>query len=209
MQKIESREKLHELVEKDKKRLEARKNKIHEIVSNDVYIKWLERFTNKYDKFQDDEFFYDKKHLSDEDLDNVNNLSLFFDAINHYASLNYIYPKKEFDFTHYYQIKYNGIGYEIGVITGQGTVSFCERTYNITDEFIDFNDIMINKPQEKTEYFNKRLIELSSIIGYYYEQGIPMHAIEQTINNTLSDIKNSIVKEEDYKKLVKKYKGIR
>ena len=51
MQKIESREKMREYIEKERQRLEARKNKMHEIISNDRYIKWLEEFTKIYSKF--------------------------------------------------------------------------------------------------------------------------------------------------------------
>jgi len=201
MQKIESREKMREFIEKEKQRLEARKNKMHEIVSNDSYIKWLEEFTRRYPKFST--YDLDLAKLNKVDIENIDYLCLLYEGINDYAKNNYIYLVKDIDYREYYRIKYNGIGYIIGILSNYGNIIFCEKTI-ITDDFIDFNDIILNKKQKNTEYYNKRLLELSNIISYYYEQGIPLRAIEKTIENTLWDIKDNQEKIER-KQLTKKY----
>lgn len=191
MQKFENHEQMKEYVEKERKRLEERKKIKKEIVSNDNYINWLESFTNKYYKFRDDDFIYNKHDLTDDDLENVNNLSLLYSGINDYATGNYIYPFADSDFVYYYKIKYNNIGYEIGVITGRENLYFCEKNTNIDDSFIDFNDIILNTKSERTEYIEKRLLQLSNIIKYFYEEKIPLNAIKSTINDTISNIENT------------------
>ena len=154
-------------------------------MSNNEYISWLEKFTEKYSRFSDDSFSVKDKKITSTDLENSQNLSLLYEGIHNYAKENYIYAKQSYDFDNYYLIKYNNIGYKIGVMTGQGTYFFCERINEVTDEYIDFNDILLNKKQENTDYYNRRLLQLSSIISYYYEQGIPLKAIEKTIDDTL------------------------
>lgn len=202
MQKIENHEQMREFVEKEKKRLEVRQNKIKELISNNKYITWLDKFTNKYSTFRDDDFLYDKDNLSKEDLENVDNLNLLFNGIENYAKDNFIYPYADSDFVNYYRIMYNNFGYEIGVITGQGTLFFCEKTNYIDDSFIDFNDIILNKKQKNTDLINKRLAELSSIITYFYEQNVPLFAIKSTVTDTLWQIEENSIK--STKKLLKK-----
>ena len=196
MQKIETREQMREIIEKERKRLEERKNIMHEIVSNNKYIKWLEEFTKKYPKFYNNDFFYEESDkVTKVDLENIDYLGLLFEGINDYAKKNYIYRVNESDYIDYYDIKYNNIGYRIGVLTGQGTIVYCEREI-VVDNAIDFNDIILNKKQKNTDYYNKRLLELSNIISYYYEQGIPLVAIEKTIDSTLWNIKDNLVNKE-------------
>lgn len=187
MQKFQNHEQMKEYVEKERKRLEERKNKVKEIVSNTDYINWLQKFTLIYPNFRSNDFFNNNK-ISDSDKENVNNLMLLFEAIYNYSHDNYIYALKESDFTEYYRVKYNNVGYEFGIITDQKTLFFCKRVNQIDDTFIDFNDILLGKKQKNTEYIEKRLIELSNIISYFYEQDIPLKAIKTTINDTLFDI---------------------
>ena len=201
MQRFENREQMNEYVEKERKRLEERKNKVKEIVSNDNYINWLQEFTIKYPNFRSDTLF-DNNKLSLIDKDNINNLKLLFEAIYNYASSNYIYPLNDFDFVEYYRIKYNNISYEIGIITDKGTLFFCERVNNIDDTFIDFNNIILNKKEDSTEFIEKRLTELSNIITYFYEQNIPLNAIKSTINDTLWSIEE--LDNKNSKKMLKK-----
>lgn len=202
MQKIESREKMHAYAEEVKKKLLLRKNKMQEIISSNEYILWLEKFTEKYSGFSDDSFSDKDKKITSIDLENSRNLSLLYEGISNYAKENYVYAKSDLKFGDYYVIKYNNIGYKIGAMSGQGTFFFCERTNEITDDFIDFNDIILNKKQKNTDYYNKRLLQLSSIISYYYEQGVPLQAIEKTIDDTLWQIKDN--QDKSSKKILKK-----
>lgn len=173
---------------------EIEKSKIRDfeqkvMLSNNNYINWLKDFTEKYPKFRDDDFLYNNKKINKQDLDNINNLILLFKAIDNYAKDNYIYPINEEVFVDYYKIQYEGIGYEIGLICGQGTYCFCERVDNPDNSYINFDDIMLNKPQINTQLIKNKLKELSDIILYYYKQGVPYLALKETIENILWDIK--------------------
>ena len=110
-------------------------NKQKEIQSNPKYINWLEKFTERYPRFTDDDILYEKKFKSAEDIDGVNNLSLLYNVIEEYAQKNYIYLEKNSDFYGSYKIKYNGIGYEIGCMVGQGTLFYCGRLSNPNETY--------------------------------------------------------------------------
>ena len=194
MQKVESRQKMLELVEKERKRLEKRKQKIHEIITSNGYILWLEKFTQKYTQFRDEDFLYNiykNKDITKEDLENMDYLGLLFEGIYEYAENNYIFPISDSNYTSFYKIKYNNIGYEIGSISGQITQFYCKRVNGNIDNFIDFNDIILNKKQPNTDYFNKRLLQLSNIIHYYYEQGIPLNSIDKVMNEAIWNIRDN------------------
>ena len=190
MLKVENRDKMREYVLEFKKKEEIRKRKMNEISSSSNYLDWLNQFTIKYPSFSDDTWFYKEKKISKENLENVNDLSLLFEIIREYAINNYIYPIKDYNGSSYYNVKYKDVGYQIGVSTSQGTYFFCTKTNNIDDTFIDFNDIIMNKHQAKAELIKNKLDELSTIITYYYEHGIPFEALKLEIDNTLDNIEN-------------------
>jgi len=192
--RIKTREEfIKEFIERDRKQ--------KEITSKREYIIWLGEFTKKYPQFADYEFVYDRQKITDSDFNNINNLSLLFEGIRKYANNNYLYARSD-EFLMEYKIKYLGTGYKIGLITGQGSYFFCERISNPDDTFIDFNDIMSNSKLPNTEFINNKLIELSNIISYYYELGIPLPALQETVNNTLNEIKE-LELEKNTKKLGK------
>ena len=187
MQKFENHEQMRAFVEKEKQRLLEIKKKVEEIKSNPNYILWLQEFTIKYPVFTDDSL-EDLKKLSTIDKENVSSLGFLFDCIYDYAENNYVYAFKDSDFTRYFNIEYNNIGYKIGLMSGQGIFHFCERLKKIDNTFIDFNDILLNKKQEKTKFIKEKLNELSNYIMNLNEQDIPLKAIKETVNNCFLDI---------------------
>ena len=127
-----------------------------ELISNEDYISWLEKFTIEHPYFDDEYWQYFPEEITDNDLKNVQNLNLFFQAIEHYAQKNYIFPNTD-NSEFFYSIKHNKIGYEIGLIPGQGTVFFCQKT-KARKSFIDFKNIL-NKKQKN--YSKIKLLKLS------------------------------------------------
>lgn len=160
-----------------------------EMFSNTNYIKWLEGFTTKYESFADDSWLYTPTELSQEENEKVANLHLLYEGIELYAKKNYIYPT-ECDFGGYYNIKLDNIGYEIGMLVGQGTVFFCKRTGIDKDlEYIDFNDIMTDKKKDGVDVITQQLKDLSNKVLELHKKGIPLTALIETLDTTLTGIK--------------------
>ena len=171
----------------EKMRISDEKRK--EMFSNTNYIKWLEGFTTKYESFADDSWLYTPTELSQEENEKVVNLHLLYEGIELYAKKNYIYPT-ECDFGGYYNIKLDNIGYEIGMLVGQGTVFFCKRTGIDKDlEYIDFNDIMTDKKKDGVDVITQQLKDLSNKVLELHKKGIPLTALIETLDTTLTGIK--------------------
>lgn len=172
-----------------------------QMFSNTTYLKWLENFTIEYPSFSDNDWLYFPEKLSKEDKEKVENLYLLYEGIELYAEKNYIYPTK-CDFGNYYNIKLDNIGYEIGILSGQGTLFFCKRTLINKDiKYIDFNDIINDKKSNKTDMTTYQLKDLSNKVLKLYKKGIPLDAIIDTINDTLNNIETE---EKNYTRKLKK-----
>ena len=170
-------------------RLKVDETKRKEMFSNINYIKWLENFTIKYPDFSDDDWLYFSEKISQEDNEKVKKLHLFYEGIELYAKKNYIYPI-ECDFGGYYNIKLDNIGYEIGMLVGQGTLFFWKRTSLNKDlEYIDFNDILIDKKKDGVDVITRQLNNLSNKVLELHKKGIPLTALIETLDTTLTGIK--------------------
>ena len=143
------------------------------LISNTEYILWLENFTISNPAFEDDTWLYQSDEISKEDSERVDELNSFFEGIMEYADRNFI-PLCYNEYSTYIFIKFNNIGYRIGVMVGQGSVTYCERVDISSDNiFIDFDDIMNNKKQENVDYICERLDSISSIIQELLKVGVP------------------------------------
>ena len=175
--------------------LKVSEAKRKEMFSNTEYLKWLECFTIEHQDFSDDDWLYFPEKISQEDNQKVKNLHLFYEGIELYGKKNYIYPT-ECDFGGYYNIKFDNIGYEIGMLVGQGTLFFCKRTpLNKDLEYIDFKDIMNDKKKDGVDVITKQLNDLSNKILELHKKGIPLTAIIETLDTTLTEIKEETKKQ--------------
>lgn len=175
---------------------------IKALMSNTNYLDWLIKFTQDKEKFCDDDWLYFPERINDNDKENVDNLCLFYEGINKYAKENYIYPIP-CEFGNYYRIKLNDIGFEIGILIGQGTVFTCKRVpVEKEQEFIDFNDIRMGKKQESVDQINTSLDTLSNMVLTTYESGVPIESIVDTLEKTISEINSP--KEDKPRTLTKK-----
>lgn len=154
------------------------------------YIKWLINFTNTYSSFSDDEWLYYESKLSKENIEKVNSLHLLYNIVDRYATDNYIYPNN-CEFGNYYKINSGNVGFEIGVIAGQGVSFFCNRVeLENKKDFIDFNDILNNKESINKIEINEGLEQLSYMIDSLYKKGVPFPIIFNTVSDTVNELSN-------------------
>ena len=199
-------EDIKEYVNKNKdkwlKEKEEKKFKLESLFSSYDYMNWLNKFTASNKGFSLEDFLYFPEKISKEDLDKVNNLGLFFEGIMEYADNNYIYPSI-YEYQSFYGIKdsVNEVYYKIGVIEGQGGSFFCDRVEPTSElDFIDFNDIMNNKVGENVEEIENGLDNMSSLVISLYEKGVPIEAIKEALDKTISEIELSKERGKEYKK---------
>lgn len=120
---------------------------------------------------------YFSEQITKLDYENVNNLHTLFEGIELYAKKNYIYPTK-CDFGVYYNIKLDGISYEIGMLVGQGTLFFCNRKpLNKDLEYIDFSDIMSDKKKDGVDVITQQLKDLSNKVLELHKKGFHLRLL--------------------------------
>ena len=190
-----TQETMNQIVDEMIKKEKVKRDKIAIMMSGIEYIDWLINFTKDKEGFYDSAWDYSEEKLSESDQEKVYDLSLFFEGIYCYAKENRIYSK-DGRLGEYFQIRIGDIGFEIGYRSGQGTDFYCKRV-SPEDNFIDFIDILFNKKQDNLEFIEEGLNNLSNMISYLYNNGIPMEAIIETVNKTTRSIERE-------KKLLKK-----
>jgi len=166
----------------------ARSQKItEEIVQTDDYINWLENFTIKNKAFSDDTWLYFPDRISEEDNEQVSKLSNFYEAIENYASANFIYPTPD-EFGNHYRVSNNNIGYDIGIMMGQGALFWVSRekiTKKNQNSFIDFELIRTNKKTDREDMIRSKLDSLDNFIIDLANEDVPVEAIAKTANRRL------------------------
>ncbi len=180
----------------------SRKKDVEEIIKDMMtkkgYLSWLIYFTQDRSSFTEESLFYLEE--DDPNRDFIKRFDLFYKGIEKYAKDNYIYPEHR-EYGSFYEIKYEDIGFEIGIIRKQGIEYFCKRVPIDNDRFIDFNDIMNNKTQDNVPLISNSLFVFDEMIKFFYENGVPIEAIINSFNNTVNDLK---IKDKNAKKRVKK-----
>ena len=108
-----------------------------------------------------------------------------------------------YEYQSFYGVKdnVNEVYYKIGVIEGQGGSFFCERIeYTSEQPFIDFNDIMNDKVRDNVKEIGTDLDNMSNLVLSLYNKGVPLEAIKETLDKTISEIELSKEKGKEYKK---------
>lgn len=147
-----------------------------ELTMNNEYVTWLEKFTQKHPNFSDEDWLYHPEKISEQDFKRVEDLKYFYGGIMGYADRHKI-EANPCCFGNYYNVKYNNIGYEIGVMHGQGTIQFCKKVLledEINeDKFIDFEEIINeqNKISSNVLNENKENSEQKKYKVSFYRQG--------------------------------------
>ena len=204
METPEGKAKIDEFIKKYIEEEKIKNEKINDLMSNTNYLEWLDKFTQDKKEFYDDDWIYYPELIKDSDKENVEKLYLFYRGIDRYANQNHIYPL-QCKFGNFYKIRLNEIGFEIGILIGQGTVHFVRRVAQENEhEFIDFNDVMTRKKQEKIDQINASLNSLSNMISTIYENGVPIESIVYTLEKSIKEL---VSKEEDKVKSLTKTLG--
>lgn len=169
-------------------RQRIKEEKMKVMFSDETYILWLNKFSEKHSKFTDDEWYYYSQELTEKDKNNVANLSLLFEVIDKYASSNYFYPTSD-NWGWFYSITYGDIYYNIGVSNLQGAVFYCERI-NAIDNAINFADILSNKILPRTLSIKEKIKLLSQDITGLLDEGVPIEVVLDTVNSIQESRKN-------------------
>ena len=189
-----------ELNKKFKEEKERENKTIMEMKTTDNYINWLEKFTLKYPIF--DDYIIntaDFPDLEPKDIENINNLGIFFGMIDAYAKENYIYPLDE-DENYYikYFIKHNNVYYLIGYDNIYCTAYRVERVpnekINEINNYLEYSDIQTNKKQPNTDIIKIQLASLSNMM-FEYATRIPIEAIKEKIEETILNIEENLDKD--------------
>ena len=198
----ETKKVFNKIIEERIKKENKRNERIIMLMSSIDYFDWLINFTKDKEGFTDNDWTYFYDDLSDVDKEKVDELSLFYEGIRRYAEENYIYsnirPYNEYYLRDNYLVKVGDIVFEIGMMTGQGTLFYCRKAIlEKNKKYIDFLDVLANKTQDNVSYIKESLNNLSNMINSLYESGIPIEAITNTINKEISRIISNEREKED------------
>ena len=161
--------------------LKATQEAEEQLVSNCDYILWLEDFTQTYKTFSTNSWLYAQKEISEESYDNVQKLFLFFNAISNYCYKFYIniewYESFERERVH---IKHNNVGYQLGLVVGQGSFVYVSRE-EPQDNAICFDSIMNNVVPDKFKAKDELLQQFNTLLAAMKEADMPSGIITDTL----------------------------
>ena len=162
-----------------------REEKINSLMSNTSYIEWLVNFTEGRGGFYDSDWDNPDEELNPEDQEKIKALPLFFLGIFKRVKSKNIQSSMG-GLEEFYHIKYGNVGLEIGCINGQGTSYYCKRIP--LERVIDFMDIMTPTKKEYDAAIMDRLRVISNTIECLYNNGTPVDAMIEAVNDTIDRI---------------------
>ena len=164
--------------------------KLKEMFSDSSYVDWLLNFTLKYSKFKDTEWMYYPDNISPEDYKRVNEMDLFYYGIKKYADENHRYPTATGSGI-FYRIKYNEVGFTIGIVGGLNVEYICSREeLDPEKNYIDLSYIINNKKCEDVDFIEKQLSVFSNVIVALRASGVPIESMFKTFNSTIGSIED-------------------
>lgn len=163
------------------KQLSIKNEKIKEIFSNYDYVNWLCEFTLEHERFYDNDWEYFPERISEYDYEKVRDLKTFFEGIEKYANeMNIDFIELEDVWGYFYNVRFNDIGFRLGVMQGQGTCYSCQKvTIENENAFIDIGDII------RFGNINPKLRNLSQVINLAYHNGCTREEIMDVVNDTI------------------------
>ncbi len=163
-----------------------------ELITKESYIKWLEGFVKKHPTFDDDNWLYTPEKITEEDNKNVNLLCSFYRGIDQFAEENYI-SSTPCEFGDFYSIEYNGKIYEIGLVIGQGAVTFC-NTVDVSKEvnIIHFEDIAnpTMAISVRTASINSKLNKINELFDELIKDGVPTNVVIARAEKIVRELKS-------------------
>lgn len=152
-----------------------------ELISDDEYISWLENFTSIYEKFTDETWLYNPEELLELNYKNVSKMGLFFEALSDYCRKYYINMNcDEGPAFERIIIKHKDVGYEFGLIVGQGAIVYVERQAP-KDDAIEFNYVLNDIAPEDFEAKRDLVSKFEQIVSEMKALNIPKSVILEVV----------------------------
>lgn len=169
----EGQKAIKEAVEEFNYEYEERKAKARELVSTTEYIEWAISYLEGKKSFSNDtwrDFF--PVDVKEEDRKKIEELSLFFEAIEDYAKKNFIMPIVD-EREQFYRIRYNGEVYVICEYYNPETnVAFTKETKLVDDDdIIDFKNISSDTPNPEADEIKTKIDKLIECIKLANKKG--------------------------------------
>jgi len=157
--------------------LKAKEETEKQTILNYDYISWLETFTQTHAGFAHDSWLYKQEELSKEDYANVKNLYFFFNATSQYCRNFHINIECEenFEFERIH-IKHNNVGYQLGLVIGQGSYVYVHRE-TPQDNAIAFDNIMNNIVPEEFKAKEELLQKFEKIASAMKSADVPSEIV--------------------------------
>jgi len=166
-------------VQKFIEELNRKEKEKQKLIENYDYINWLEKFTEseEHSSFASDTWLYFPEKISVEDNANVDKLDMFFEVLQEYCETHLIETSVKAMFsTNVIHIMHNNIGYEVGLVVGQGAFVYVSRE-EINENSIEFSAIMNNVPPKDYEAKAGMLDTLDFLIATLKEKDVPQKNI--------------------------------
>ena len=159
------------------------------LLNNDNYLNWLKGFIKKYGGFYDIQSDYFLNNRSKNDAENIKKIKYLFRIIAKYASNNYVYSNNEYCDINYY-VKYKEITFQIGMMYGEERIYYCNKAIDKKQrKIIDLELVKNNINTENKTKYDSLLNDLAKTINGIIDEGVPVNAIEDTVNNSITNHK--------------------
>lgn len=189
---------ISEIAVEIQRKAKSEEEKILLLMSNIDYIHWIDNYIEVNKGFSEDDLICFSSYLSIGDKEHIGLLPLFYRGISNYAGNHYTYAKFN-EFGEYYNLKYENIGLEVGILEGENLSHYCNKIeIKEDDSFIDFQDILLENTQERVDQITESLNGIAESIIEAYENGIPLRSIENTVISSIKNVKEKH-KEKRYK----------
>ena len=165
-----------------------------QLLQNNDYMKWLEKFTNRYETFY--EYDWVLTGCTKEDEQNIKHIGLLYEVVDEYAEANYFNATATKQGI-YYQIKYNGVGYKVG-FTSSSSKFYCERTEPMEDA-INFCYIQEKRKHPHAYFIETEFYHIADSINKLMELGMEPDNIKEQLEITV----DKCIEQESNKKKIK------
>ncbi len=176
-----------EIMDEIKKELRLSDERDDEIVSNDLFISKLEKFTRKYNCFNTNEWLYKPDEISKEEHEMLDDIEHFARACKSYYDRNYIETKSDnSEFAEVYNIKWKETFITLNVLNFQGILYYVERLKpsDINDHsYIDFEDMKNGTFKDNVKLINENLADFYKKVCEFKDLGVPSKYLIEIIKD--------------------------
>lgn len=166
-----------EIMDEIKKELRLSNERDEEIISNDIFISKLEKFTRKYNHFDTNQWLYKQDEISKEEHEMLDDIEHFARACRNYCDRNYIETKtNNSEFSEVYNIRWKETFITLNVLNVQGILYYVERIKpsDINDNlYINFEDIKNGTIKDNVKLIDENLSDFHKKVREFKDLGVP------------------------------------